>query len=271
MTVYLRYFLGKEPSEGYPAATTLFLLIYRPSSDIIITMKYLFFDAECANCFNGTGKIYSLGYVECDENLNIISSADIVLNPRARFDWYVKKHMLSYDVDYILSRPDFRDAFKDIRALFDGAVAVGYDTERDVAYLNHEFLRYRTEPFDIDYVDVKAFIKELTGEDARKLSVEYANWCLHPSEKDHNSNSDALHTLEITRAICSKTDKSLADLIAAYPSASGRSHDFKYGFSTDKVKKDVKRAIREKALKDKKKLAARKRAAKGPKAPRESD
>lgn len=236
-------------------------------------MKYLFFDAECANCFKGTGKIYSLGYVLCDEHLRILSSADMVLNPRAPFDWYVKKNMLSYDMDYILSRPDFKDSFQEIRALFDDAIAVGFDTERDVAYLNHEFLRYGTQSFDIDYVDVKAFIKELTGEDARKLSVEYANWCLHPSDKDHNSNSDALHTLEITRAICEKTSMSLSDLIAAYPSASGRSHDFKYGFSTDKVKKDVKRAIKEKAAKDKKKLAARKCAAllnKSPKPIKES-
>ena len=33
---------------------------------------YLFFDCECANCFDGIGKICSLGYVLADDELNII-------------------------------------------------------------------------------------------------------------------------------------------------------------------------------------------------------
>ena len=35
-------------------------------------MNYLFFDVECANSFDGVGKICEFGYVFTDENLNII-------------------------------------------------------------------------------------------------------------------------------------------------------------------------------------------------------
>ena len=31
-------------------------------------MKYLFFDIECANCFDGKGKICEFGYIQTDEN-----------------------------------------------------------------------------------------------------------------------------------------------------------------------------------------------------------
>ena len=35
--------------------------------------KYLFFDIECANCYNNCAKLFSLGYVVTDENFNIIN------------------------------------------------------------------------------------------------------------------------------------------------------------------------------------------------------
>ena len=42
-------------------------------------MEYIFFDIECANCFNGDGKICSFGYVITDRFFNILEKEDIVL------------------------------------------------------------------------------------------------------------------------------------------------------------------------------------------------
>ena len=44
-------------------------------------MKYLFFDIECSNCFNGVGKLCEFGYVLCDENLNVLKKDDIPMSP----------------------------------------------------------------------------------------------------------------------------------------------------------------------------------------------
>ena len=41
--------------------------------------KYLFFDIECANCYNNCAKLFSLGYVVTDENFNIIREKEDVL------------------------------------------------------------------------------------------------------------------------------------------------------------------------------------------------
>ena len=51
--------------------------------------SFVFFDCECANTFDGVGKICSLGYVICDDDLNIIESEDVVMNPECDFDWYI--------------------------------------------------------------------------------------------------------------------------------------------------------------------------------------
>ena len=42
-------------------------------------MKYLFFDIECANCFEGKGKICEFGYVLTDEAFNEIESKEIII------------------------------------------------------------------------------------------------------------------------------------------------------------------------------------------------
>ena len=55
-------------------------------------MKYLFFDIECANCYNNCAKIFSLGYLITDEKFNVLhEKEDVLINPRDRFDWYVAK------------------------------------------------------------------------------------------------------------------------------------------------------------------------------------
>lgn len=50
---------------------------------------FLFFDIECANCFNGIGKMCSLGYVIINENFEILDEDDVVMNPETEFDWYL--------------------------------------------------------------------------------------------------------------------------------------------------------------------------------------
>ncbi len=204
-------------------------------------MKYLFFDLECANCFGGTGKIYSVGYVFTDENLVELSApVDLVINPRDKFDWYVKEKMLAYDINYVFSQKDFRESYPTIKNLFRDVVAVGFDVERDVAYLIHDCLRYSLKPLTFDYIDIKEIIKGITGEEARKLSTEYEKWCEKPSSDDHKSSSDAFHTLEILRAISQKTGKTVSDLVEQFPSATGKAKGHKYGFFGTKIKNVIK-------------------------------
>lgn len=58
-------------------------------------MNYLFYDIECANSFGGTGKICSFGYVLTNENFEVITEDDVLINPNDKWDWYVLKNMRS--------------------------------------------------------------------------------------------------------------------------------------------------------------------------------
>ena len=44
-------------------------------------MKYLFFDIECANSFDGICKMCSFGYAIFDNKFNKIESKDILMDP----------------------------------------------------------------------------------------------------------------------------------------------------------------------------------------------
>ena len=54
-------------------------------------MTNLFFDIECANNFDGVGKICSFGYALCGQDFSLIESDDLLMNPDAPFDWYLFK------------------------------------------------------------------------------------------------------------------------------------------------------------------------------------
>ena len=78
--------------------------------------SFVFFDCECANVFDGVGKICSLGYVICDDDLTIIESEDVVMNPECDFDWYLfsgkGECKLAYSKDYFRSKPNFEAYYK---------------------------------------------------------------------------------------------------------------------------------------------------------------
>jgi hypothetical protein len=63
-------------------------------------MKYLFFDCECANCYDHEGKICSFGYVITDESFRLLEEKDIIINPNAPFD----PHVLGQGTNSIDSR-----------------------------------------------------------------------------------------------------------------------------------------------------------------------
>lgn len=58
-------------------------------------MKYLFFDVECSNCFNGEGKLCEFGYVITDENFCVLRKDVLPMSPgqggENRFDKGINK------------------------------------------------------------------------------------------------------------------------------------------------------------------------------------
>ena len=180
-------------------------------------MNYLFFDVECANSFDGVGKICEFGYVLTDENLNVIKQGIHLINPDAEFDWYVKYKIISYATKEYEKAPKYPQIYRmHIQELVElpDTLYVGHGVRDDIKYLNDEANRYNLPRFERQCIDssqihrrfynlpqtkgLKAIVKELEIGDHKKL---------------HNSEYDAKMTLEYVKRMCEESGLSFEQLI----------------------------------------------------------
>ncbi len=179
---------------------------------------YLFFDIECANCFDGVGKMCSFGYVLTDSLFNIIESDDIVMNPECEFDWFLfsKKTgaKLAYPKEYFRKQPPFPVFYAKIRELLTCPNRKNFifGSISDVGFVVTAVERYHKESFDFAAADLEKIIKE---ED--KIFGRLENRCeiFNIDNSDitpHNSRDDALMTMRLLKAYCEQTGKTVEEL-----------------------------------------------------------
>lgn len=172
--------------------------------------SYLFFDCECANCFDGEGKICSLGYVLTDDEFNIIEKQDVVINPKCEFDWYIlspkNKCQLAYSKDYFRIQPDFGAYYKDIKKLFTtgNRKTFGFAVDGDVSFVNTA-----CERAGVDYIQFAALDIRPALEKEYKEKMKLVEWCEFlkidiSSLKAHRSVDDAEMTMLCCKALCEK-------------------------------------------------------------------
>lgn len=181
--------------------------------------SYVFFDCECANTFDGIGKICSLGYVIADDDLNVIESEDVVMNPECEFDWYLFSGKgdckLAYSKDYFRIKPNFDSYYKDIKKLFTtgNRYIAGYAVANDVGFVNNACERYNRDyiqfrAFDLErYLNKKYEKRQKLVEWAEEFGVNVAKY------QSHKSVDDAMMTMLCLKAECMKTGKSVEEIL----------------------------------------------------------
>lgn len=184
--------------------------------------SYLFFDCECANCFDGIGKICSLGYVLTDDEFNVIESEDIVMNPETEFDWYLfspkNTCQLAYSKDFFRANPNFDAYYKRIKKLFTNGntYVLGFAVGNDVGFVNSACERYY-----LDYINYRAFdVEKLlvqTYETKKKL-FEWAEYleCDTSALESHKSVDDAMTTMLVFKKALEKHGKSAEEIFKQY-------------------------------------------------------
>lgn len=180
--------------------------------------SFVFFDCECANTFDGVGKICSLGYVICDDELNVIESEDVVMNPECEFDWYLFSGkgdcQLAYSKDYFRLKPNFDAYYKNIKKLLTtgNRYIAGFAVGNDVGFLNSGCERYGRDyiqiyAFDMEkYLETKYNKKQKLTAWASELGVNVAKY------QTHKSVDDAIMTMLCLKAECQKTGKSAEEI-----------------------------------------------------------
>lgn len=179
-------------------------------------MKHLFFDIECANCFNGTGKICEVGYVLIDSKFNIIQKEEILINPQTNFDWYVIKKMLAYNKTEYEQSAEYTQHYDKIKSLLEDkdTTIIGHSTDGDAKYLADESKRYALPFINFDFIDCKYIDKQIMGRTSC-MGVEglLKEYDINLPLNAHKAVDDAVATMYILKAICEKEKLSIEEII----------------------------------------------------------
>lgn len=189
-------------------------------------MNYLFFDIECANCFNNRGKICEFGYVLTDTNFNELERDNIIINPNAKFDSYVIKKMLTYTKQEYKNAKLFPSYYKQISNIISSDVMIfGHSIDSDARYLNDECKRYNLPFLKYKFYDVMHMYKGYSGEKdllgLKKIAIELGS---KQQENEHRAVDDALATMDILRTLCSKLNCDTSSLIDLYEDCKGETN-----------------------------------------------
>ncbi len=188
-------------------------------------MKYLFFDIEAANSYRGGSKICSFGYVLTDIDFNILEKNDIFINPKGKFKLTgrpnQKDFFLKYPEEFFRAQPTFEIQYPKIRDLLStsNCLIIGYSVLNDIKMLRDETNFWKVELIDFKCYDAQNIFSEFSNI-RQSISLDLVNDLLetkHNQEKQHDSLSDALLTMEITKTMCDEMKMSLKKLINLCP------------------------------------------------------
>lgn len=181
--------------------------------------SYLFFDIECANCFNGIGKMCSFGYVLTDSEFTILDTDDVVMNPETEFDWYLFSAkngcQLAYSKDYFRAQRNFEAYYKPIKKLLEAAdrKIIGFGSANDIGFVVSACERYNLPVIQFSSFDIAAIVNEANG-----TKKGLSDWCAHynidvSSLQAHKSQDDAMMTMRLTQAFCAETKTGIQELL----------------------------------------------------------
>lgn len=181
--------------------------------------SYLFFDIECANCFNGEGKMCSFGYVLTDADFNILDSQDLVMNPETEFDWYLFSNKngcsLAYSKDYFRMQHPFPDYYKGVKKLMTAPSrkVIGFSSKNDLGFVVTACERYDLPVFNFATYDVAKILEKLEGK-TKKLH-EWGEYFNIKTDKlvAHKSCDDAMMTMLVLQELCKKHNLSIEEIL----------------------------------------------------------
>ena len=189
---------------------------------------YLFFDTECANCFEGKGKICSFGYVLTDGNFNVLEKDDILINPAAPFDvkgFKMRGLTLAHSFDTFRKQRRFPHYYDRIKSLITakGRIIVGHNTRSDASYLFADTERYGLPPINFKYIDTQELVSTKYQRTTRlHLEDIFLDFCGEDeSIRSHSSVDDAYMTMCVARHVARDGRRSLESEAKVVPSSRG--------------------------------------------------
>lgn len=213
-------------------------------------MKYLFFDIECSNCFDGIGKICEFGYVITDENFKIVHQQEIAMSPGrgkdCRFHLKDRKKQrgieFAYEYDYYFEQPEFNYFYESIRKLIEDTetICFAWSSNNDMLHLFHTCQRYGKEPMRYICYDVQKIAANYLGI-KQQICLKTACQTIVGKEsticlQEHLSSDDAKMTMMIFKTITVRNKMDLKAFLEKYEFAKDDAYNYIINFE-NKVRK----------------------------------
>ena len=226
-------------------------------------MKYLFFDIECSNCFNGVGKMCEFGYVITDENFKVISASDIPMSPgRGKGDrFHLRDRMnvedvpLAYDEEFYYSQPELPEYYDRIKGLMEGedTICFAYSASNDIRYLFDSCNKYRLPPLNYTCYDVQRMAADYLDVGGQPGLHNAAHEIVGPNAavalNEHLSRDDAKLAMMVMEAICTLKQIDSRTLLEQSESAKVNSVEFIKAFQANKARREAADELRRYMLK----------------------
>ena len=190
--------------------------------------RYVFFDTECANCFDGKGKICEFGWAASSSNFQGVNKGEYIINPgkgtNFRFALIGRKnqddlHLKYENNNYEAYRQasEFDNYIGNINFLFNqkDILIFGFEVKNDFSYLDYSYKRYGYKPLNIFAIDVRILYKKLLKETGSLETIikKYLPQEVTSSIIVHESSYDAIATMLALKFLINKFSVSLKDLI----------------------------------------------------------
>lgn len=216
-------------------------------------MKFLFFDTECSNCFNGIGKVCEFGYILTDENFKVKVKYEIPMSPGrgSNNKFHLKaygKHKpisLAFDESYYYTQPEFDYYYEEIKKLMEDkdTICFAWSSDNDIQHLYNSCVRYNKEPFKYICYDIqKIFGKYI--ETSKQKSLKES--CLHlvgatkmMDIQEHLSSDDSKMAMLILEKICELKNIDVLTLLQESDYAKDDSIEYMNNFNKHKKEKEI--------------------------------
>lgn len=199
-------------------------------------MRYLFFDIEGANCYNFVSKMCTFGYVITDENFNLKSKIDVIINPCSPFDRHIlRKKIHAYPIETYSTRPPFNYFYKSIKNIleFNEQLIFGWSIDNDVRYVYDACKRYNLKQIQYKYLDLqKVIVKVENLENPPSLESICEKYGIE-TLISHKSDDDAFLTMKIAEKVCNSLNLTLEELYDKYDDCSSTVKKFASNLLTD--------------------------------------
>ena len=188
-------------------------------------MRYVFFDIECADgCF----RICEFGYVITDEQFNVLTKNNILINPKCKFHLTgrdgQKDLILSYPEEEYLKHKPFRDMYDNIKYLMTqkDIMIFGHAVDNDISFLNSCCNFYKVEPFDYVTYDIQKMLPVFSRANKQYTALEKAFVEIVPDEERanliaHRAADDAYETMLVLKHMTRQLQFSVPEIIDSCP------------------------------------------------------